>query len=52
MSRVVLTSPVVLPATAGKPAVILSKGTVLEVTAAMAAVIAGAGGGPPGRSPR
>jgi hypothetical protein len=44
MARVILTSPVVIPATTGQPAVILPKGTVLKVTAAMAAVIAGAGG--------
>lgn len=44
MARVILTSPVVIPASAGQPAIILPKGTCLEVTAAMAAVIAGAGG--------
>lgn len=44
MSRIVLTSPVVIPATPGQPAVILPKGTVLEATAAMLATIAGAGG--------
>lgn len=44
MSRVILTSAVIIPASTGQPAVILPKGTVLEVTAAQAAVIAGAGG--------
>jgi hypothetical protein len=44
MARVILTSPVVIPASGGQPAQILPKGSCMEVTAAMAAVIAGAGG--------
>lgn len=44
MARIILTSAVTIPATAREPAYVVPKGTVLEVTAAQAAVIAGAGG--------
>jgi hypothetical protein len=44
VSRVILTSPVTIPASAGQPAVILPKGTSMEVTAAQAAAITSAGG--------
>ena len=44
MARVITTSAVIIPATLYQPAQIIPKGSVLEVTAAMAAVIAGAGG--------
>ena len=44
MSRVILTSQCVLPASGGQPAVIIGKGAVLEATPAMLAAIATAGG--------
>jgi len=44
MSRVILTSQVVIPATTGQPAVILPKGTTIECTPAMLTVITTAGG--------
>jgi hypothetical protein len=44
MSRVIVTSACVLPASGGQPALSIGKGAVLEVTAAMAAAIAAAGG--------
>jgi hypothetical protein len=44
MARIITTSSVIIPATLYQPAQIIPKGSCLEVTAAMAAVIAGAGG--------
>ena len=44
MARVVTTTAVTLPATANSPAVVIPKGSVLEVTAAQAAAITSAGG--------
>jgi hypothetical protein len=44
MARVILTSAVIIPAATGQPAVILPKGSAMEATAAMLAVITGAGG--------
>ena len=44
MTRVVLTAPVTLPATAKSPAVVIAKGSVIEATAAEAAAITSAGG--------
>ena len=44
MSRIVLTSAVVIPASAGQPAVILPRGTMIECTPAMLTVITTAGG--------
>jgi hypothetical protein len=44
MARVILTSPCVLPASGGQPAVIMPKGAVLECTPAMLTAIGTAGG--------
>jgi len=44
VSRVILTSAVVVPASTGQPAVILPKGSVIECTPAMLTVITSAGG--------
>jgi len=44
MARIILTSPVVIPATAREPAYIVPKGTTMEASAATIAVITGAGG--------
>lgn len=44
MTRVVTTVAVTLPAAAGMPAVVIPKGSVIEVTAAEASAITSAGG--------
>jgi len=44
MARVIVTSACVLPASGGQAAVSIGRGAVLEVTSAMAAAIASAGG--------
>ena len=44
MSRVILTSAVILPATTGQPAQILPKGSAMEATPAMLAMITAASG--------